>query len=255
MVGQLDRLIEEAARNPNREPDVFRALSDAVLYAHAPLGGMAGHSAGATDQLRLVMFRSPDDGGWVVPVFTDQAKAEFANRGGARLVRLVGRQLFEITRGATLMFNPNDVACTLYPEEISALLETGTLASIQKGQFDAAQSQVIKLSEVPAALVKALRHVLPAIRGVEAAYIAGLKWRDLQCPTSILIALGGRAENGDHKVRATAAGVQQVLARLDLPVDIAYFDSRKPAPDWIRNLNLQPVYRRRSGSAAPSPYN
>jgi len=117
----LDNLMEQSIQDFRKEPAFFRALLDATVYAHAPLND-------ASERLRLVMFKSPDDGELVVPVFTDESKAEFAARGNVRIVSLIGRTLFEITRGAILMLNPNDARCTLYPEEISELLASGTIA-------------------------------------------------------------------------------------------------------------------------------
>jgi len=37
-----------------------------------------------------------------------------------------------MTRGATLVLNPNGAACTLYPEEIAALLDRGQVATVEK---------------------------------------------------------------------------------------------------------------------------
>ena len=150
----LDRLIEAAAKDPSREPELFQALLGATMYAHSPIGDKS-------ERLRLVMFKSPDDGSYVVPVFTDKAKAEFAARGKVRLVEGTGRELLEITRGATVMINPNDVRCTLYPEEISELLASGTIVPVQKDNFEESQTQCFMLRK---AIKKSLR-VLPRFHG------------------------------------------------------------------------------------------
>ena len=40
--------------------------------------------------------------------------------------------LFYRTQGATFMLNPNDCGCVLYPEEVDALLRSGTVARVEK---------------------------------------------------------------------------------------------------------------------------
>lgn len=244
----LNRLIEAAAADPRREPELFRALLDATMYAHSPIGDKS-------ERLRLVMFKSPDDGSYVVPVFTDKAKAEFAARGNVLLVEAAGREMLEATRGTTVMINPNDVRCTLYPEEIDALLANGTIAPIQKARFEEGQTKCFKLRKVPPALVKAMKRSLPKIYSVEVAYVAGLRWRAADQPDSLIIALGGCADREDRDARATAIALQRVVQQLDQPVDIVHFDSSQAKPAWINRLGLKPVYQRRPGALVSSPYN
>jgi hypothetical protein len=236
----LDDLMEQSIQDFRKEPDFFRALLDATVYAHAPL-----HDS--SERLRLVMFKSPDDGELVVPVFTDEAKAEFAARGNVRIVPLTGRTLFEITRGSILMLNPNDARCTLYPEEISELLASGTVAPIQKDQFGENKTRCYKPDKLPRPLTKALKKSLPDIRGVEVAYVAGLNWRESNLPDSVVIALGGHPDRAEREVRAVATALHRMIDALDRPVDIVHFDCNGAKPEWIRNLGLKPVYRRRLG--------
>jgi hypothetical protein len=107
---QLARLQARAIENPMEEPAFFQALLTAVLYVHLPLSDDSG-------KVRLICFTRPD-GITVIPVFSDDVKAHAAARGAARVVAVVGRELFESAPGATWMLDPNDVSCTLYPEEI-----------------------------------------------------------------------------------------------------------------------------------------
>lgn len=240
----LDDLMEQSIQDFRKEPDFFRALLDATVYAHAPLND-------SSERLRLVMFKSPDDGELVVPVFTDEAKAEFAARGNVRIVSMTGRALFEIIQGAAVMINPNDARCTLYPEEIGELLASGTIAPIQKSQFQDDGTQCYKLRQVPRLLAKALKKSLPEIWTVEVAYVAGLKWQQTDRPDSLLIGLGGRADRADREVRAAATALHRTFERLGRPVDMVHFDSSQAKPDWVRHLGLKPVYRRRLGQPAP----
>jgi len=245
----LDTLMEQSIRDFRKEPEFFRALLDAIVYAHAPLNEQS-------ERLRLVMFKSPDDGELVIPVFTDEGKAEFAARGNVRIVSMTGRTLLEITRGAVVMINPNDARCTLYPEEICELLASGTIAPVQKDQFQENETRCYKLDKLPRALAKALKKSLPHILGIEVAYVAGLKWRQKDRPDSVVIALGGRADRAEREVRATVTALHRLLGEPGFPMDLVHFDGRQAKPEWIRRLKLMPVYRRRLGPPMPvSKYN
>lgn len=121
---QLARLQARAIENPMEEPAFFQALLTAVLYVHLPLSDDSG-------KVRLICFTRPD-GITVIPVFSDDVKAHAAARGAARVVAVVGRELFESAPGATWMLDPNDVSCTLYPEEVATLLRDGCMPIVQK---------------------------------------------------------------------------------------------------------------------------
>lgn len=236
---ELNRLMDASLGDSRKEPEFFRALLGAILYAHVPLND-------DSERLRLVMFTSPVDHALTIPVFTDKAKAEFAARGNVRIVSMPGRLLFEATQGASLTINPNDNWCTLYPEEISELLATGTVAPIQHDQFEEGEAACFKLSRVPPSLVKALRKSLTTIRSVEFAYVAGIKWRQADRPDSLVIALGGGTHSAEREVRATATALHALFERLNQPVEMLHFDSTGAKPDWIQQLGLKPVYRRRA---------
>lgn len=245
----LNRLMEASIKDSRTEPEFFRALLDATLYAHAPLND-------DSERLRLVMFTSPADHALTVPIFTDEAKAEFAARGKVRIVSMPGRLLFEITQGASLTINPNDNWCTLYPEEISELLATGTVAPIEHDHYEEGEATCFKLREIPPSLVKALRKSLPKIRSVEVAYVAGVKWRQADRPDGLVIVLGGGANSAEREVRATATALHALFERINQPVDMLHFDSTQAKPDWIHQLGLKAVYRRRASQLAPaSRYN
>lgn len=246
---ELDDLMVQSLRDLRKEPAFFRALLDAIVYAHAPPGNQS-------ERLRLVMFKSPDDGEFVVPVFTDEAKAEFAARGNVRIVSMTGRALLNAIRCTAVMINPNDARCTLYPEEISELLATGSIALVQKGDFTDDETECFKLEKPPRTLIKALKKSLPGIRGVEVAFVAGLKWRQVERPDSVLIALGGRAGNGEREVRSAITALHRMVHELVQEVDLLHFDSKQPAPEWIHRLGLTPVYRCRfAAPGSTSKYN
>lgn len=246
---ELNRLQDASVANPDREPEFFRALLDATLYAHTPL-----HDD--SPRLRFVMFSHPIDHALTIPVFTDRAKADFAARDKVRVVSIPGRLLLEATRGASLTINPNDTWCTLYPEEISDLLATDNIAPIRKFQVEENEARAFRLDKIPSPLIKALRKSLPKLADVKVAYVAGIRWQQPNCPDSLLIVLGGSAHGAEREVRATTTMLQPIFERLNKSVDMQHFNAADPTPDWIRALGLKSVYRRRAGvSMRVSPYN
>lgn len=246
---ELNRLLDASVTNPDTEPEFFRALLDATLYTHAPL-----HDD--SPRLRFVMFMHPIDHTLTIPVFTDKAKADVAARGRARIVSIPGRLLLEATKGASLTVNPNDTWCTLYPEEISALLATGDVACVRKVTLEENEASVFKLEKVPTPLIKALRKSLPKLADVKVAYVAGVRWRQSNHPDSLMIVLGGGVHGAEREVRATTTMLHSVFERLNMTVDMQHFNGADPLPDWIQRLDLKPVYRRRaSASTQASPLN
>lgn len=244
---ELERLMEASIGNPEAEPAFIRALLDALVYAHAPIEPNA-------DRLRFIMFKSPYDGTLVIPAFTTLARATDAARGKATIIKMGGRMLFEMTRGATIMINPNDVRCTLYPEEISRLLDDGTVAPVQRSQVaegDAARPY--KLPSVPKALGRELKRVLRHIAGIEVAYIAATRSQEPGYPDGLLIALVGNGKEQDRTARAIATALYDEMCKLDKPVDIVQYIAGEPLPSWVKNLGVKPFYRRRASDARKVP--
>lgn len=112
---ELALFLQQALADKTAEPAFFRALLDALVYAHTPRNDR--HA-----RLRFIQFVTPE-GLTVLPFFSDEVQARAAAGTAATVVAMTGRELFGLTRGATLMLNPNETNCVLYPEEISALLD------------------------------------------------------------------------------------------------------------------------------------
>jgi hypothetical protein len=75
------------------------------------------------------------------PLFTDEAKAQFAACGKAQILAMSGRKLQELTQGATLMLNPNDEQYVL-PEEVIALQTGRPLGGLSNEWMDEGQVQM-----------------------------------------------------------------------------------------------------------------
>jgi len=240
---ELDRLFLAGINDPTHELEFFQAFLEAIVFAHGPL------EEADPAKLHFVMFRSPDDKEWVIPVFTDRAKIERASSSTVRILEMTGRQLLDLTRGAAIMLNPNDWQCTLFREEIAQLLDHGILPPVQRFQIEHdGDGCVYCLEVVPRAIRKAVKKALSGIANVEVAYIAGSRWKSGE-PDGVIVAVGGTALSGEHAARAIASTLQLSLEPIDRGVDVTYFGPNMPEPPWIKDLKVPAMYRRKRSNA------
>jgi hypothetical protein len=231
----LDALLERAIRNPAEEPAFFRALLDAELFIHRP------HDDDA-DLLRIVQFDRPD-GLRVIPTFTDLAKARAASGAGVEIVALNGRVLFDATRGATLMINPNDNGCTLYPEEIADLLSgrpiaqapvAGHATGVNVEQADESDLWIGRLAAraiEPSGLVTALYQLKGRVDGQAR-------------PAMTLLVIAVAQQHAERAAHAIGACLRNHADRVQVVVDLTAYDPREPLPDWLVPFADTPVWRR-----------
>lgn len=241
-VAELDAMMRQALADKTAEPAFLRALLDATVYAHTPRTGHRG-------RLCFIQFPLPDSERMVLPFFSDEAQARAAAGSAARVVVLTGRQLFELTRGATLMLNPNSANCTLYPEEITALLDHGEVAIVD--QVEVAEPQPMEFREpepVPTWLIDPLITLYARLPSVEAAYLVEVRAPDERDPehVGLLIAICVPLEETERAARATITAIQALCRVRDAAVDLTAF---VPAtlPDWVRDIGVKPFYTRALG--------
>lgn len=231
----LDDLLAASIENPEMEAVYFRALLDADVYVHAPAQAMGPN-------LKLVTFVSPE-GIRVIPVFTDRAKADFASSRLVRIVKLTGRQLFEATPGATFMLNPNDRRCTLYPEEIQALLAYGTVARFSTEQLrQDLQVAVSSATAPPAGLESIARRVLATFPGVHRAYLCEFRQDTNLDNPWLVIAVVGQALDEERVGRAMATAIQTGSGKVEATVDLIFIKEQEAAPAWLAEGKFNPFY-------------
>lgn len=236
----LDRLIEEAAQNPSLEPAFLRALLDARLYVHLPLSDDSG-------RLRIVQFTRPD-GMAVIPVFTTLGKAKSAGQGVVRIVEVLGRELLDATRGATLMLNPNDLSTTLYPEEIKLLLDDG-IANVAPVQGHIDDMQVIPADPADAWLGERIAAMARTLPGVFAVYLlAGWRGEWQGQPTHYIAAVGAPDAIVERVARALALLLADLADHLHRPIDLATFGPNDPLPEWLQGEGVKPLWLEQAGN-------
>lgn len=240
--GSLDQLLLLAQQDARHEQTFFQALLNATVYAHIPVSDRLD-----TNRIRFIQFHRPENGQLVLPFFSDEKKAELATGKTARIVALKGRRFMEITQGATLMLNPNDHRCILFPEEIESLLRTGFLARIEPFTVQEGEEPLIgpPMIEPPAWLIDTLTNAFSKLPFIKRAYIVA-RYRGATDPqqTGYLIALGGDSEHARRAIHAATTVLQPLCQKHDGPsVDMTYFDySKEDKPDWVTKFELKPFY-------------
>jgi hypothetical protein len=232
----LDEEIHQAHLDSRHEPALLQKLLTVTLYVHSPFGPRTG-------RLNLCMLDRPD-GLRVIPVFTDLKKAKKAGRGKVLSVPVHGRELFEATRGATLMINPNDVSCTLYPEEIDGLLESGAVAHV--AAFTVGEDEEVRIGAptVPSdALASCLAQTLSGMHVAERAFLGEAHWRGRKPALAWFVAVVAPTHHGERISRAIASALDG-LQPLDRALDVHVLDPAAALPDWIIEHALAPIYDR-----------
>ena len=215
---QLQSLLTTVRNNPLTEPQFFEALLDATVYAHVPVHQVPG-------RLRFIQFIRPDNGQTVLPFFSDQAKAQFASSDDVSIIAMDARQLFELTRGATLMLDPNDDRAVLYPEEISALLSGKPLVAFGMEKLVEPETVGVRAPTVPVeALTSTLMAYCETEPGVTAAYIVEvLRGKDYK-DASLLVAIAARGQVTERVNRISMQRIQPLLSELALPLLMTVID-------------------------------
>lgn len=231
----LEQFIERILEHPEDEPEFFRHLLNATVYAHAPLSD--DHP-----RLRLMQFRHPD-GFMAVPFFTSEEKAAFAAQSAARIIACTGRELLEFTRGATLMLNPNDGGCVLYPEEISALLGSGDVAPIESFKLEGEQPVLVsEQANPPYWLLPLLMTHYMELGYVHSAYLLEIASPQAPEQKTLLIVLAVAPEHAERAARATFTALQQLCELHDLPLNITTFDPAEGKPEILKRGGAERFY-------------
>jgi hypothetical protein len=234
---QLATLMQQAQADPTAFPMFLRALLEATVYVHAP-------SSDDHPRLRLLQFERPD-GITVLPFFSEWTQAYAAAGQGVRVLRFIGREFMEFTRGATLMLNPNDVSCTLFPEEVSALLDRDAVADLERGEVAKGNEPQVSISSDDLAwLTNRVASVLTGLPDARAAYL--LDARFPQSPDHLvrLIAISVSRAHSERAARAVIVAIQKECERRRCSVDLTTFDPGSTPPAWIEGLAVDPFYQR-----------
>ena len=240
---ELAELLQEAIADKTAEPTFFRALLDASVYVHVP---RIVHR----DRVSFVQFTTPE-GLTVLPFFSDDEQAKAASGPSVAVAMLTGRQLFSMTRGATLMLNPNQTSCVLYPEEISSLLDQGDVPVVERIDTGDQTLLVGPANSSAAPLIERLIEMYARFNSIERAYVCEVRSANESEGPRFLIAAAVPAVDAEHAARATATEIHRHFEALETTVDFTAFDPASP-PNWIIESGLEPFFIRDVGSHGTS---
>lgn len=226
----LEELFEVARKDVTQEREFMQALVDSTLWVHAPLSD--DH-----ERLRLIQFKHPE-GFMAVPVFTSEARSDRAQGFAAKVLALPGRELFEATRGATLMINPNDGGPVLFAEEISALLKGESLPPLETISWpDSKDPNFGVRADPPSWISKPLEDLYSRTPEVALAFLVEMGDGGSR---ETLIVIGVPGADAERVVRSTALALQPIPEGNALNVTV--FDPEEGLPEWLPK-DLQPFYQ------------
>ena len=233
---QLDELIEKAVADQSHEAELFARLLASTLYVHAP-------KTPTGTRLSVVQFTTPQ-GVLAIPVFTDRKKSEFAARGNVRTVPVQGRQLLSATLGATVVINPNDSWCILYPEEIRALLEGRKLCGPPES-IEISEKLRLRSSTKPDP--RFVEVVVASLCSNEQALDAWLTEPDTEEGTSpgrYVVVVAAEKPHHERIARTLTLSLSEIGKSLDMIVDITFIEPGDAHQAWLKDNSDCLIYRR-----------
>ncbi len=236
----IERLLRTAQDEPGLQPVLFRALLDATLYALMPLAGQGP----ANGRVHFLQWARPD-GVVVIPCFASELKARLSAQSKARVAAIDGRQLMEVTRGATLHLDPNDFGCTLSPADIASLLAYGSISVPETVVLPEAK-QVLFTSprSPPTAMLDSLSVLYDKLAFIEQAFLVEV--REPQAPelaTMFLIALRLAANADPDRAARDSTTVIQETYDGPMTIDLIVLDNASEMAQRI-GTDFPPFYTR-----------
>ncbi|MBK7145630.1 MAG: enhanced serine sensitivity protein SseB C-terminal domain-containing protein [Xanthomonadales bacterium] len=211
MRNELQRLLDLANHEPGYAPEFYRGLLTSDVFALVP---EVGHGL-EEGKLRFVMWRGAD-GSEIIPYFSSIPLLENALQPGWQGVKLTGRYFLELTRGATVVLDPNEAAyCRLLPTEVTLLLETGAVSNPQRATPTGEPMRAFQAVDTPpTATLLSLSVLFAQHASVHRAYLVYCSPADQPEARYYLIVIRMDGPEAEQLVRESA----QVL--LDMPPDL-----------------------------------
>lgn len=233
----LDELIAKAVEDPSNEPELFSRIVEATLYVHAP-------KRPTGINLSLVQFRTPQ-GVMAIPVFTDRRKAEFAGRGNVRIISIRGRQLLSATSGATVVINPNDNWCILYPEEIRALLRGNRLGRNPENIATPVALDLRRSIEPDTHLIDTIVAALSSIEHALDAWLTEADDENGRTISRYVVVVAAEAAHHERIARSLTLSLHDIGQSLERIVDVTFIEPGAKHTEWLNEKGDSLIYRRK----------
>ena len=254
---RLDLALQAAASDPASRPDFYRLLlqADVFIIGQTSRGGTGEVTLAADNELRIEKWQR-QDGSPVIPFFTSQAALQRALDHEANYVALPARELFEMTRGATLVLNPKSPhGKEFYPNEIDALLTGAVTREGEERVLPKATNVLLgQPANVPRALLDALSAFFAKRPHVRAAYLALM--HDAARDDRPHLVVGIQTDGGGDFVQLAreAGAVAGDTAPAGEAVDLCQVTPASAGLSAHFLESVEPFYVRRQVEAAGKPW-
>jgi hypothetical protein len=124
---RLEALMALASEEPAHRPEFFRVLLESKVYVISNMEKEGrGHDTLKSGEALSILTINAQDNKAIIPFFTSVDELTRSADFDAQWIGINARQLFMLTKGATLVLNPHSkYAKPFYPTMIEALLTTG----------------------------------------------------------------------------------------------------------------------------------
>jgi len=239
---ELERALVKAAKNSAAAPDFYRLLLESDLLVMGTVEGQED----ATEQFKLgpggkvnLETGLKKGGGTFLPVFSSLLRMQDYVKQESKYLRVNGRALLDLTRGAPVILNPaSEYGKELTPEQVAQLLDPQATHSQPR--------LIIGEEDYPMPLVEALIEVFTTRPDVEAAWMIQVRFSGQDEPHPLV----GVETAGDWP-----SLMQSVQAAADRSIPGLVFDLQRidrAHPNSLSDALLQapPFYQhRKSGTA------
>ena len=241
-MSDLESLLAAAATDPVQAPAFLVALLDAQVVVAGQTQSSPGQAESGTRSVTLAPLTRAD-GTSVQPFFTSEARLKETLRAipgyEARNLTIRCRDLWEMTRGSSLVLNPHSAyGKEFLPDEIAHLLD-GSAAMTPHVISEATRVLVGQPAHVPDGMEDRLRALCADCAAVEAAYLGWKVTPDTGDQSYLLVFVGPptvSAQINDDLGRAL------VLFSRAHPVDVLF---AAPGEDHLLT-SIEPIYVRKA---------
>jgi len=152
-------------------------------------------------------------------------------RAGLTIVAMAGRRLFELTRGATLVLNPNLDTVVLYPPEVTAILEGRELGYFAQQEPIDNEAVLAAPPSIPTNEVdEVLRELFEREGTVKAAYLVEVHTQGSKAEVFILLAVVAHSSVKERLLQLVTLTIKTKSPRMDLPLSIGFIDPGETLP-------------------------
>ena len=212
------------------EDAFFKALLKSTVYAHVPLAPTP------PGRMRFVQFVRPDNGQTVLPIFSDREQAEVAAGNVRAIIAMAGRELLELTRGATLMLNPNVDQVALYPAEVEAILAGQSIGTFSKEGIAESEPVGACPPSCPTdELTSILRERFATEPLVRAAYLVELHRGPEFADISLFLGLIVPGAHHERLLQLTSLWIKPALKDWSTPLSVMLCNPDEELPEFFHH--------------------